>query len=102
MREQAMRHVKKDEAKLISDLALGVSRDLNQILIELLKDAPPEAVSGLKRMIGALMGGVLLDILHPLYDEHPYLAPEAMKISKWREAEARLEAEEQAKDSSTD
>jgi hypothetical protein len=45
-------------------------------------------------MIGALMGGVLLDILHPLYDEHPYLAPEAMKTAKWREAEGRLKAEE--------
>ncbi len=74
-----MKHVKKDEAKVISELALGVSRDLNQILIELLKDAPPEKVSELKKMIGALMGGVLLDILHPLYDEHPYLAPEAIE-----------------------
>jgi hypothetical protein len=95
-----MKHVKKDEVKVIYDLALGISRDLNQILIELLKDAPPEKVSVLKRMIGALMGGILLDILHPLYDEHPYFAPEAMKTTKWREAEARLKAEEQAKDSS--
>ena len=89
-----MKHVKRGEAKVISELALGVSRDLNQILIEILKDAPPEKVSELKRMIGALMGGVLLDILHPLYDEHPYLAPEAMKTAKWREAEGRLKAEE--------
>jgi hypothetical protein len=94
MREWTMKHVKKGEAKVISELALGVSRDLNQILIELLKYAPPEKVSELKRMIGALMGGVLLDILHPLYDEHPYLAPEAMKTTKWREAEGRLKAEE--------
>jgi hypothetical protein len=84
-----MKHVKKGEAKVISNLALGVSQDLNQILIELLKDAPPEKVSELKRMISALMGGVLLDILHPLYDEHPDLAPEAMKTTKWREAEEK-------------
>jgi hypothetical protein len=45
MREGTMKHVKKDEAKVISGLALGVSRDLNQILIELLKDAPPEKFS---------------------------------------------------------
>ena len=40
-----MKHVKKDEAKVSSELALGVSRDLNQILIELLKDALPEKFS---------------------------------------------------------
>ena len=66
-----------------------------------MKDAPPEKVSELKRMIGEFMGAVLLDILHPLYDEHPYLAPEAMKTTKWREAEGRLKVEEQAS-SSTD
>ena len=86
--------MKIERAKTISDLALRVSDDLNSILIELLKDAPTEKVSELKRMIGALMGGVLLDILHPLYDEHPYLAPEAMKTTKWREAEGRMKAEE--------
>jgi hypothetical protein len=92
-----MQHVKKQEAKIISELAQGASSDLNQILIELLKDAPPEKASELKRMIGALMGGILLDILHPLYDEHPNLAPEAMKITRWREAEARMKAEAQGK-----
>jgi hypothetical protein len=51
-------------------------------LIELLQDAPTEKVVELKRMIGALMGGVLLDILHPLYDEHPELAPEAIKTTQ--------------------
>ena len=95
--ESKMQHVKKQEAKIISELAQGASSDLNQILIELLKDAPPEKASELKRMIGALMGGILLDILHPLYDEHPNLAPEAMKITRWREAEARMKAEAQGK-----
>ena len=68
--------MKIDRAKIISDLALRVSDDLNSILIELLKDADDQEY---KKLIGSLLGGIYFDILRPVYDLYPALAPEDLQ-----------------------
>lgn len=68
-----------DRAKMISELALRASDDLNSLLIELLKGADVEKTAEYKKLIGSLLGDIYFGILRPVYDLCPDVAPDELK-----------------------
>jgi hypothetical protein len=68
-----------DQAKIISELALRASGDLNSVLIELLKGADAEETARYKQIIGSILGDIYFNILRPVYQIHPDAAPVELK-----------------------
>ncbi|MGO9431253.1 hypothetical protein [Rhodoblastus sp.] len=68
-------------AETISKLALGVSEDLNSILIELLEDADDQKTTEYKKLIGSILGEIYFGVLRPVYDLYPDIAPDELKTS---------------------
>jgi hypothetical protein len=65
-------------ARRISALMLDVSAKLNDSISDVAQRSPEEAES-YKRAVGFLLGGILLDVLNPLYKAHPDLKPAELK-----------------------
>ncbi|WP_395641747.1 hypothetical protein [Rudaea sp.] len=65
-------------ARRISDLMLDVSGKLNDSILDVVRSSPEDA-ENYKRAIGFLLGGILLDVLNPLYKAHPDLKPAELK-----------------------
>lgn len=62
-------------AKRISDLMLDISGQLDESVATVKMTCPPEEFESYRRSVGRILGQVLLDVLNPLYAEHPTLKP---------------------------
>lgn len=69
----------KETAKQISDLMLELGGKLNQS-VALVKDTCDESqLIAYRKVVGQLMGTMLLDVMNPLYSIHPELKPDQLK-----------------------
>lgn len=62
-------------AKRISDLMLEIGDRLNESIAEIETACPPDEFAVYRRAAGAVMAEILLQILNPLYRDHPSLTP---------------------------
>ncbi len=69
----------KNNAKVVSDMVIRVSQDLNSSLIEMSDKLSDEEIKNYKLAVGKVLGHILIDIMNPLYDEHPELKPKGLK-----------------------
>jgi hypothetical protein len=66
-------------AKHVSDLMLEISGQLDESVATVKKTCPPDEFESYRRSVGRILGQVLLDVLNPLYVEHPTLKPPGFK-----------------------
>lgn len=67
-------------ARTISQLVLDVSGQLDES-VRIAKDGcSPEEFLSYRRKVGEIMGSILIDILNPLFREHPELTPEGLVV----------------------
>lgn len=63
-------------AERISDLMLDIGDRLNESVAGVMNDCPEDEFAKYRRAVGAIMAEVLLQVLNPIYKEHPSLKPE--------------------------
>jgi hypothetical protein len=71
--------MQKDAAKFVCDLMLECGRKLDQSLVQVKDACSTEEYETYRRTVGALMGTMFLDVMRPIYAEHPELEPEDLK-----------------------
>lgn len=62
-------------AAKVSDVMVGIAGQLNESVAFVMKSSPPVESSTYQRAVGRIMGEMLLEILNPLYKQHPALKP---------------------------
>jgi hypothetical protein len=62
-------------AKRISDLMLDISGQLDESVTTVMKTCPTDEFENYRRTVAKILGQVLLNVLNPLYAEHPALKP---------------------------
>jgi hypothetical protein len=67
--------MKKETARVIVDMMQDISGRLNNSIFLVMEAADEEEVNRYKLAIGRAMGGLLLDIKHPIYEQYPDLTP---------------------------
>ncbi len=65
-------------ARRISSLMLDVSRRLDDSIYDVMASSP-DNVEKYKRVIGALLRNIPLEVLNPLYKTHPDIKPVELK-----------------------
>lgn len=53
----------------------AVRRQLNDSLFMIRRECPDEEFKFYRRAVGKLMGGLFLEVVTPIYNEHPSLIP---------------------------
>jgi hypothetical protein len=66
-------------AKEISDLMIELSGRLDGSIATVRDQCSPEEFAAYRRAVGRIMGQMLLEVLNPLYAEHPSLKPAEME-----------------------
>jgi len=64
-----------DTAKYVSDLMLDISGRLDESVGIVKTACTSEEEAAYRRSIGRILGNILLEVLNPLYAEHPSLKP---------------------------
>ena len=64
-----------ETAKQVSDVMLDVSSRLNESIILVQDTCSEDEFKDYRRAVGAVMGEILLEVLNPLYKQHPSLKP---------------------------
>jgi hypothetical protein len=62
-------------AEQISDLMLEFSARLDRSIIAVQKTWPPEEFRTYRVAVGKIMGEMLLEVMNPLYAQHPSIKP---------------------------
>jgi hypothetical protein len=62
-------------AKRVSDLMLEIGDRVNESIAEIRTACPPDEFANYRRAAGAVMAEILLQVLNPLYRDHPSLRP---------------------------
>ncbi len=65
-------------AKEVSDLMIEFSGGLDRSIATVRDQCSPEEFAAYRRAVGRVMGEMLLEVLNPLYSEHPALKPAEM------------------------
>ena len=65
-------------AKEISDLMLDFSKRIDEEISRVQSQCPNEEFEIFRSAAGKLLGDILLEILNPLYKEHPELKPKEL------------------------
>ena len=67
----------KDElvATKISELMLDIGKRLDASILMVMENGSPQEFKAYRAIVGRLMGDILLEILNPLYLQHPSLKP---------------------------
>ena len=69
----------KETARQLSDLMLELGAKLDAS-VALVRDTCDEAaLAAYRRITGELMGTMLLDVMNPIYADHPELKPDALR-----------------------
>lgn len=69
-----------DIAKQVSESAAAVYRLINDALIAAKEHCPEHEFRRLRDGMGRVLGELLLEVLNPLYRDHPDLAPEGLEV----------------------
>jgi hypothetical protein len=64
-------------ARQISEVLLEISGQLDRSIITVKERCPAEEFHTYRRAVGRILGEIL-DVLNPLYEEHPSLKPPQM------------------------
>ena len=67
-----------DTAQQVSQLMLDISEQLNQSIFLVQDRVTAEELALYRRAVGRIMGEILLEVLNPLYQEHPELKPDPL------------------------
>lgn len=65
-------------ARRISDLMIEVSARLDSSIVTVRDQCSSEEFRAYQHAVGAVLGEILLEVLNPLYAEHPSLKPPEM------------------------
>lgn len=68
-----------ETAKYVSELMLDISGRLDESVAKVNKTCSPAEDSVYRRAVGGILGKILLEVLNPLYREHPSLKPSGME-----------------------
>ena len=71
--------VKKETASEISALLLEFSGTLDNSVALVASDGNADETAHYKRVVGKIMGEMFVEVLRPLYSEHPELKPPELK-----------------------
>jgi hypothetical protein len=69
----------RDAAAKVLAAAFEASRVLDQSVHEVIAVSSPDEVTKYKRAAGSVMAEILFQIINPVIDEHPDLAPEGWR-----------------------
>jgi len=62
-------------ATKISELMLDIGKRLDASILMVMENCSPQEFNSYRAIVGQLMGEILLEILNPLYSQHPSLKP---------------------------
>jgi len=68
-----------DTAQSVSDLMLEISAKLDTSLQLVQRTCPEAEFEAYRNTVGSLMGTMLLEVMNPLYEEHPELKPPGLE-----------------------
>lgn len=68
-----------EAASHISDAMLNIGRQIDDTLAFVQRTCPADEFSSFRKCAAKLMADILLDVLEPLYAEHPSLKPPQMR-----------------------
>lgn len=68
--------MKVDTAERLTELALGMSDELNEMVRDIQANEPDHEVVRLRQAIGRVMWTIYYEILVPTFEEHPSLEPQ--------------------------
>lgn len=71
--------MKKETAQQISTLMLDVTEKLNESIVLAASDGNPDEAEYFKKTVGRIMGDLFIEIMRPIYKEHPDLKPPGLK-----------------------
>jgi hypothetical protein len=71
--------MKKEVAEEVVNLALECGEKLDSSLAFVRDNCSNDEFEAYKTSIGKIMGGLLLDIMNPIFREHPSLKPEKLR-----------------------
>lgn len=69
----------KEVASQVNDLMLEFSAKLDQSLRTVMEQSTEQDFKNYRNAVGQLMGIMLLDVMNPIYKEHPELKPEQLR-----------------------
>jgi hypothetical protein len=64
-----------DTAKRVSDLMLEIFRAVDESVAMVIESCGEEEGAAYFKAVGFVAGAVVMDVLEPLYEKHPNLAP---------------------------
>ena len=68
--------MKVDTAERLTELALGMSDELNEMVRDIQANEPDPEVVRLRQAIGRVMWSIYFEILIPTFEEHPSVEPD--------------------------
>ena len=71
----------KETATRVSEAGERFIEALNRALLEVRASSPPAEYERFRRAVGLIVGEMEVELLGPLYKEHPELEPESMRES---------------------
>ncbi|MCP3669199.1 MAG: hypothetical protein GY814_01925 [Gammaproteobacteria bacterium] len=71
--------MKKEVATEIVDLMMEFGGRLNQSVALVQDNCSEDELVSYRRAVGKLMGAMLLDVMNPIFDEHPELKPDQLE-----------------------
>ena len=66
-------------AKRVNALMLEIGTKLNASIADVGSSCPEEEFMNYRRVVGKIMGAMLLDIMNPIYAAHPALKPSELE-----------------------
>ncbi len=63
----------------VEELLRHVTKELDDSIGIVMEASPPDEFQSYRRLAGDLMGAIFLDILQPIYREHPDLTPPELR-----------------------
>ncbi len=64
-----------ETAKKISALMLDTFNRLDESIVTVRENCTPEEAAAYEKAIGRVVGPIVMDVLEPLYQQHPALKP---------------------------
>jgi len=71
--------MKQEVAREISALMLDTTERLDRSVTKMRTQLPPEEFGTYGRAVGTILAGIIMEVLDPLYAEHPDLKPPEMR-----------------------
>ena len=69
----------KEIAKDVSDLMLEIGSKLNGSVAKVQQHCTQDETDRYRKIVGVLMGEMLLEVMNPIYRDHPDLKPSGLK-----------------------